>query len=150
MTPPRRSPLPTWIVVVLAIVAMMMLCFSPCLPHDFRLRQMKRDFARLSHPAGSRVLESRSDLGLLEGNGNHCDYFVGELRVAPLSAEALQAFYDGKATVEFSAPGASWDVTSPRESLLSIASTSSHAPGETVYVVSLYDSEEPGIDYRCH
>ena len=150
MTPSRLSPFPAWIVVVLTIVALMMVCLSPCLPHDFRLRQMKRDFARLSHPAGSRVLAARSKLGLLEGNGSHCDYFVGELRVAPLDVEALQAFYEGKATVEFSAPGASWDVSSPRESLLSIASTASRAPGETVYVVSLYDSEEPGIDYRCH
>jgi hypothetical protein len=45
------------------------------------------------------VIETRSELGLIEGNGNHCDYFVGELRVAPVDdAQAfLRVDCDGRA-----------------------------------------------------
>lgn len=147
--PPRRLPAPAWFVTVLVPAVLMLMCLSPCLPHDLRLRRLKSEYSKLAHPAGSRVLEARSELGLLEGNGNHCDYFVGELRVAPVDEVTLKGFYGPTTQLDLIA-GTPFLSSSPRDELLVIGSGVKAVAGETLYVVSLYDSEPPGVDFRCH
>ncbi|MFT3711691.1 MAG: hypothetical protein QM817_28980 [Archangium sp.] len=136
-------------IIGLVLLALFSLCVSPCLPHDLKLVRMKRQFRELPHPP-SRVLAFEADLGLLEGNGNHCDYFVGELRASKLDAVAMAKAYDGKADVEaVNIPSDPW-FPSPRDRLHLAAKGQMLAPDERLYVVSMFDQEAPGMDFRCH
>ncbi len=63
---------------------------------DFTLSRVAKSFQELRHPAGSRLIARSKNLGLLLGNGNHCDYFVGELRTSTLSQSEIEDFYEGE------------------------------------------------------
>lgn len=132
------------------VLALFGLCISPCVPHQLHLKQHERKYRALVHPP-SRAIAYESDLGLLEGNGNHCDYFAGELRATTLNFEQLQAAYGASADVEEADPAVPPSyVSSPRDRLLALATKVKIEPGERLYVVSIFDQEEPGMDLRCH
>ena len=139
------------LLVVLVPVVLGLLCLAPCVPNDVHLLTIERQYRSIPHPADSRALQYEADLGLLEGNGNHCDYFVGELRATRLSRAQLARFYGPH--VELTAPDsfeAPSYVSSPRDRLIERAATTTPGPGEVLYVVSLFDQEAAGLDMRCH
>ena len=119
-------------------------------PHDRRLDEMKVTFEKLEHPPGSRQLAFEAQLGLLQGNGNHCDYFVGALRagVPPIAYREpgveVMVLDDGKA------PPDDWFALPPRDRLIELAKGQHAGPGEVLYLVSLIDQTAPGNDFRCH
>jgi hypothetical protein len=59
------------------------------------LWQLQRSIATLSNPPNTKLIASAKDIGLLVGNGNHCDYFVAQLRSYPasISSKQIQEFY---------------------------------------------------------
>lgn len=120
---------------------------SPCGQNELTLLRRRRAFEAIVHPPGSVLLREASAVGLLEGNGNHCDFFVGQLRAAPLSREALRRAYPPDVMVEFGLEDAP---TGPREALLREVATVPPREGMTVYVVSTYEQRPPGLDPRCH
>jgi hypothetical protein len=62
--------------------------------HDVSLWQMSRSIAAVSHPPNTKRISSVKDLGLLAGNGNHCDYFVAEMRsYNNLTRKEIEAWY---------------------------------------------------------
>ena len=75
-----------WITIItgLVLVGILTVFLFPIirdsLIHNLRLSRMKRLLDEISHPDNTEYIFSRSVLGLLAGNGNHCDYFVGEMR----------------------------------------------------------------------
>lgn len=145
----RASDLP----IVLAVIALAAagVVVGPCVPNELHLLQVKREFRALTHPPTSVLLDEAAELGLLEGNGNHCDFFVGQLRVAPLSPQAVRAAYPSSAMVEIVAELAPTTVgTSPNERLIDKGRAHQAREGETVYVVSTFDQLPAGLDLRCH
>jgi hypothetical protein len=133
------------------VVALVSLCLSPCLPHDLKLVQVKKQYRALSHPAASRAIAFEADLGLLEGNGNHCDYFVGELRATKVPLANVRLAYGPEVEVEAVDAVERLYVSSvARERLYAVADQTKLEPGEQLYVVSISDQEPPGYDLRCH
>ena len=116
--------------------------------HDRRLEQLEQVFAKLQHPPGSRELAFESELGLLQGNGNHCDYFVGALRagVPPIT----YAEPGVEITLLEDARDLEWFPLPPRDRLLEEGKRQTVARPEVLYVVSLFDQTAPGNDFRCH
>jgi hypothetical protein len=141
-----------WLPFALVPIVLGSLCLAPCLPHDLHQLQLRREYRTLLHPAPGRVLASEADMGLLEGNGNHCDYFVGELRTTRLTREELRASYVKEVEVEWlehpvTAPSY---VSSPRDRLLLAASRATPRQGESLYIVALVEQQQAGLDFRCH
>ncbi len=71
--------------------------FGPCVYsrylNNYRLSQFENGLSQVNHPQGSKLLARRSAVGLLIGNSNHCDYFVGEIRSCDLPREQIQKYY---------------------------------------------------------
>lgn len=127
------------------------LCLAPCLPHDVHLISVERRYRAIAHPPDSRSLARESDLGLLEGNGNHCDYFVGELRATHLTRAELEKFYGAHTEIEVLEQRVVPPyVSSPRDRLQLVAARASPAPGELLYIAFVFDQEAAGEDIRCH
>lgn len=61
--------------------------------NDKYLAILDHEFSSLTHPASTRHMRSEKRFGLLDGNGNHCDYFVGELRTYHDSKHNICQFY---------------------------------------------------------
>ncbi len=116
--------------------------------HNQRLERLELTFAKLKHPAGSRQLAFESDLGLLQGNGNHCDFYAGALRsgVPPIASAETEV----EVTVLHAADPSDLFHHPPRDRLLDLGRKQSASPGEVLYVVALYDQTPPESDFRCH
>ena len=129
--------------------------------HNRRLARYVAEFEEMRHPENTSRISLHKRVGLISGNGNHCDYFVGEMRRFQGEREEIEGFYAGRevagepvfvAFVEngefseldrWSMPGGLDD---PRDWLDSLADSL-----EKVYVVYILDvGYEPGFDIRCH
>src|SRR5262245_32786829 len=93
---PTRWPVLRTVMLGVIGAGLLTLAYGGCLQHDVRLWRMRWRFTAVAHPPGSTRLDSASALGLLSGNGNHCDYFVGELRSSKLPGRTIEAFYAGQ------------------------------------------------------
>ena len=92
--------------------------------NDFKLHHFRASFARLPHPPGTTLVRRVSDVGLLAGNGNHCDFFVGELRTYTGSEDSIVRFYSPK----------------------SVWSPNSNAPEALDSIIFLEGEEIPGVE----
>jgi hypothetical protein len=55
---------------------------------------VRAEYSSIKHPASSSTLGSFSQLGIAAGgNGNHCDYLVGEIRESDDSPVEIKAHY---------------------------------------------------------
>lgn len=119
--------------------------------HDQRLKRLEVSVANLKHPPGTRELAIESDLGLLQGNGNHCDYFVGALRAGPVAqlARADDDYIAQHAEVML-LDETDWFGLQARARLIEAGRKLTPSPGETFYVVWLFDQTAPESDFRCH
>ena len=61
--------------------------------HEHLLWQFSQKYAKVKHPASTRHVRDYKELGLLIGNGDHCDLFVGELRSYTCSRQQLLKQY---------------------------------------------------------
>ncbi len=81
----------------LVVLALVFLFLSPFLLtplyNNLRLSAFERRFASLTHIPDSEFIARTQDIGLF-GNGNHCDFFVAELRSSPRSQNAVRRFYE--------------------------------------------------------
>lgn len=114
-------------------------------------RRLEAALREAPHPPTSRRLAADAEVGLLQGNGNHCDLVAGELRAAPSSAARVRAAYR-TARVDVAIleeGGASLPEARP---LRRLAELGLRAPrtGETRYLVWLSEQSEAGFDPRCH
>jgi hypothetical protein len=75
-----------WICIVVGsglaglLLAMLYPTVADTIRHNRKLEIMHQSFSSLGHPAGTSSIARQKKVGLLSGQGNHCDYFVGELR----------------------------------------------------------------------
>ncbi len=81
-----------------AATALLALLSGPCIHdtivNDRQLSQMKRQLEKIPPPPSAERIASRSAVGLLVGNGNHCDFFVGSLFRTKEPREHVQEHYD--------------------------------------------------------
>lgn len=89
----KLVPLAVAFVAIAGCMGCSLFLFNPL--NDVRLWQFELDFQQIAHPPDSERLATASRLGLLAGNGNHCDFYVGEMRWTRLSREDVQTHYAG-------------------------------------------------------
>ena len=141
-----------WLPFALLPLGLVLLCLAPCLPHDLHLRTVEHRFREVAHPVRSRSLAHQSAIGALHGEGRLCDYYVGELRAARLSAPELKAFYEAQVvTLEVLEPPVPprW-LSSPDDLLRQAAVAMKPEPGELLYLLTLKEADPPGLDWRCN
>lgn len=80
---------------VLPIIAVFYFLFGDAITNDARLRQITSQLGTLTQPPNTVQISSRSAVGLLSGNGNHCDFFAGAVYRSQSTAEAIQQHYKG-------------------------------------------------------
>jgi len=80
---------------VLSLILLCSLAYFLFLSHDVYLWQLSRSLTALKHPQHTQRVAVVKDLGLLVANGNHCDYFVAEMRSysGDLSPDSIEKFY---------------------------------------------------------
>ncbi len=132
------------------------------LANNRKLDGITSAFLGLTHPPGSQLVSRESRVGLLVGNGNHCDFFVGEIRRFRGPASQLTAHY-GSVPVINAADGTPVALTVI--SFAEAAFSAAHLPhdldhptawgiGEAdlreLYLVSAFTSENANGDWRCH
>src|SRR4051812_43881285 len=57
------------------------------------LQQIEKALATIPAPIGSEPLQSRSAVGLLVGNGNHCDFFAGTVFRSAATPDSIRQHY---------------------------------------------------------
>ena len=146
------------------------MCSGPYIRDNRLLARVRAQYSRVTHPPSSSVLASFSDVGLMAGgNGNHCDYLVGEIRESDDSSQQIKAHYsvfrfpmldpqtsqwsagqDVRVTVEF--PGTSEDSGILRYDIPELVRKArAQQRKRTLYVVYVLDGGyEPNGDWRCH
>ncbi len=165
--PPRPAVLAAVAGVSAALFACLCLCSASVLLVTYDVRTNDRELARLEdkirelpQPAGTTAVAVRKQVGLLTGNGNHCDFFVGELRSFVGSAEKVQAHYAGqtlgdrtKIETIFVSGGefVETDRSYLPEEFRNLADWTERADQGGLYVVFILDiGQYAGIDPRCH
>ncbi len=63
------------------------------LSNNIGLQKLSAQFESISHPVNSKPLERMTDIGILAGNGNHCDFIVAELRKYEGSRDDIEQAY---------------------------------------------------------
>ena len=142
----------------------------PYILHNRALTRVGAEYARITHPAASSALDSFSQVGIAAGgNGNHCDYLVGEIRESDEPPERIKAHYSTfgfppldpqnsqwatgepvSLTVEFPGSPADtgvlrWDIPD------ALPKARAKQRKKTLYIVYLLDGGyEPNGDFRCH
>lgn len=80
-----------WVVPVLAVLFML---FADRLTNDLRLWQIERQLKAIHPPPETKEISSHSAVGLLVGNGNHCDFFAGIVYRSQRNSDTIQAHYN--------------------------------------------------------
>jgi hypothetical protein len=134
--------------------------------NDFRLWRVERSFDSVKHPSGTRLVMRIREVGLLIGNSNHCDYFVGELRSYSGEPERIKAAYAGARVWEPIPEGAGevrvvfpQNGKVPNEDAFTVPYLLEDSAdwgvipkfGEKLYYVYFLSAgQDPGFDFRCH
>lgn len=140
--------------------------FSSVHEHNEYLHQLTEKFNRIEHLKSSQKELEFKGVGLLAGNGNHCDYLVGQIRASDVSRDEIQSFYDemnrrnkndknsqiNQIKIIFYNDGllVEDDAIPEVYSHLS-AIVPDYDKNLNYYIVYVFDgSYDPGYDYRCH
>jgi hypothetical protein len=157
-----------WILFCLALacvpaVAVLAFVLRDVWSNSAALRGFDRQFSTLSHPANTRFIARRKCVGLLCGGGNHCGFFVGELRafsgewdeaakayadrtiigpiddeLVPVRALRASAAFTGRERLPWDlATLEGWEADGPDEA-------------EQLYIVYVFPSCPANLDPRCH
>lgn len=166
--PNRKSnlkPAGCLLVGILAVLAVYGLLFHDAIANDIRLTKIKQQLNQLPQPPDTTLISSNAAVGLLQGNGNHCDYFVGSVYRSRSSEEAIRKHYEGR---QFQNPVTenleNWEITILKDQnaissmWLPYDFDRSEAWGlssrdystETVYLVHAMRSYQANGDWRCH
>jgi hypothetical protein len=138
--------------------------FCPCLGdacrNDWNCWRLAREVSGIPHPPGTSALAARREVGLF-GNGNHCDFFAGELRRFEGGREEIERFYRSVTVqnpvsgervgvrVAFFREGYADDQGLPGDHY-KLVTWGVHGGFGGYYVVFVFDpGYNPGCDLRC-
>ncbi len=129
--------------------------------HNQKLASYVAAFREIEHPPGTSEIGFQS-LVTLVGNGNHCDYFVGEMRQFTGERQTIVEFYTGQKVQEQPLVVAFVENGEfPHETSLRFLPRGLDNPRnwldspsvslENVYVVYILSvGDNAGLDIRCH
>ncbi len=83
------------ILCLVACVIVLSPVIGDTMAHDRKLRRYQAALNEAQHPGDTSLIRAEKRVGLFAGNGNHCDYFVGELRRYSGSRQEIKEFYAG-------------------------------------------------------
>jgi hypothetical protein len=149
--------------LLLACAVLTFPVYRDFLEHDLSLNREIKAFRQIKHPPGSSRISSRKYLGLLTGNGNHCDFFIGELRRYSGEQKTIKSFYQsnpaavnddvGIIFIENGGlpAGIQFWGTPYRLTSLSGWLDSPDEPRDHLYIISRigFIDFDPGWDFRC-
>ena len=102
MADPRIRPDMSLIYAILAIIVICCLLvggelfIEPRMSQimaDTKLTELEGSFETLNHPPGSQIVSKYSLAGEFTGEKQGCDYFIGEIRSAPVDKVTIQMTY---------------------------------------------------------
>jgi len=150
-----------------AVLLVIGLLSLPYLLHDFGRRRFRSSFAEIAHLPSSMLLHEFSNAGLLEGNGDHCDYLAAQYRETDQSPEEVLRHYansrvrrvdpsyetgsgtDVPVHIEF--PEIQHSDISPLTDASMLAAVQSKRSRKTLYLVYSIDvGYPPNFDWRCY
>lgn len=109
--------------------------------NDRRLTEFSEQLFAYPLPPASRILRQTAEVGVLTGNGNHCDYVARLELASSLPPMAVEAHYQGLRLHPAVANGAGGG--------LPAVTVESQGPGRMA--VTATDAPYPaGLDTRCH
>jgi hypothetical protein len=89
----------TWSLITLAVLGVALI-FASCVPdiiaNNRHLHQMEKALLAIPPAPQSKQLAVRSAVGLLTGNGNHCDFFAGALFQSSATPDSIRQHYAGR------------------------------------------------------
>jgi len=151
--------------IVLCLVACVIVLapvIGDTMAHDRKLRRYQAALNEAQHPDDTSLIRAEKRVGLYAGNGNHCDYFVGELRRYAGSRQEIEAFYAGVSIEEYGLvellfvedgrfPEQARQTLPPKLDELAEWSASAAELQADVYLVYvLVPGFDAGYDIRCH
>jgi len=80
--------------ILLAWAVLTFPVYRDYLDDNFSLYQNVKAFRQLKHPSDTSRISFKKYLGLLLGNGNHCDSFIGEPRRYGGEQQTIESYYD--------------------------------------------------------
>lgn len=152
-------------IVIIVVVGMLgTIVFVNTKKHDRTLLSLKKSFDLISHPEKTKIVAQFSKLGVLSGNGNHCDYFVGQLRKTNLSPNEIIAWYkktgkissdvgrDCDVMIEFYSKGKLKEYDAVPFDYEDLSQLIPHIENnQNYYLIYVFDTGyDAGWDYRCH
>lgn len=162
----RRRLITRSIIAVPVLLLMFVVgsCGFDFVTNNRHLNQMKHSLATLPLPPQTEQLATRSAVGLLSGNGNHCDFFVGTIFRSNLSPDSIrQHFAESTFFNPVTAKRESVEITiltdtesmnrawlpDGLESVESWRLSPAMLSSGTVFLVSIFRSYEANNDCRC-
>jgi hypothetical protein len=166
LMPSRRTT--RWLFVALPLLIAVVV-FGPCVPDVLRnnqhLEELKLALEAVPTPPDTERLVTRTAVGLLIGNSNHCDFFVGSLYRSACTPDSIREHYEARIflnPISGNEEHVSLNILSNRESWKAVAlppelqtaeawgiSNNLFATG-TVFLVTVMRSYEANRDCRCH
>jgi len=121
--------------------------------HDILQHQIDL-LGHLNHPKKSVLLSEKYALGLLSGNGNHCDFFAGQLREYDLAKSEVISHYkalDKEISILFIDKGRIPEARLPDKFKdLRAWGLTKDRVNEPMYMVYRFKTMKANKDIRCH
>lgn len=89
------------LILVLFVFCVYAYFMSDIHSNNRNMNKLKRIFQNIKHYKGVEIIDKKAMFGLLVGNGNHCDYFVGLLCKYDGEFQEVAKYYSG---LEFDCP----------------------------------------------
>ena len=121
--------------------------------NDRTQKEFVENFKSIEHPAGTIMVAERDSMGLF-GNGNHCDFFVGQIRSYTGAKEELKGAYSASASsVEIwfiDDPEIEYFYAGPFNKLADWGIENDFTKINKIYLVYKLMNLPPNHDFRCH
>ena len=124
--------------------------------NDIKLKKMDIQLSQIKHPVGTSLISTRGAIGVLWGNSDHCDFYVGEMRQFDSNRQKVLDFYhDPDINIAFienkTMPDGftTFDVPHELNTFADWGISTADVP-ENLYLVYIFDGfGDVGLDFRC-
>jgi hypothetical protein len=140
------------LLLVIAIVPI----FRDPLINSWRSYRFRQAIKAIDHPQGTLAVDDESQMGLLVGNSNHCDYYVAQLRSYEGDFAAIESHYEtatffNPVTQLYESPDVARFPTDETFFASELVGWRFVPDDErSLYIVYIFRIYEPNADLRCH